>query len=201
MRVGIVMVAGILTSCAACPRPVVGLGTPRIEDRVRGIPKPIVETSAALLEEWRVRRCQVLFEPAFSRPHAVWFVQDDVAADATVVVKLLTNDGVQSYSAPLDRNTALRLSKLCLASLTTRTKTCERIGMDGVWYHAAHPISDRSYAMASFWSPKQATVAKDLAVVAEALRSYATTPAALRSPAWLALQEAANQLAARLANP
>lgn len=200
MRVGILIVAGTLAACTACPRPVVGLGAPRVEDRVRGIPRPLVESSATLLDETQARRCQILFEPAFSSPHAVWFVQDNVAADATVFVKLRTHDGVQSYSAPLDRNTALRLSKLCLASLTTRTKACERIGTDGVWYHAAHPSSDHSYAMASFWSPRQATVAKDFVKVVEALRNYATMPEALRSPAWLALQEAANELAERLAD-
>jgi hypothetical protein len=141
-----------------------------------------------------------LFEPAFSSPHAVWFVQDDAAADATVLVRVQAEDQIQSYSAPLDRNTAVRLSKVCLATLTLRDETCPRRGMDGVWYHAAHPSTAHVYAMASFWSPRAGTLAMAFVKVAEALRNYATVPEALRAPAWSALQEAIDALAERLAN-
>jgi hypothetical protein len=200
VRVGLVIATVTLASCAPCPRPVFGLGAPRVEDQERGVPKVLVEASATLLDESQVRRCQVLFEPAFSNAHAVWFVQDDTAVDAMVVVRVRLDDRIQSYSAPLDHGTGLRLSKLCLASLTSRTEGCGRRGMDGVWYHVAHPQTAHSYAMASFWSPRQGTVASDFVRVAEALRNYATVPATLRSPAWLALQEAANSLSTRLAS-
>jgi len=199
MRPGIVIAAATLAACASCPQPVLGLGSPRVEDQEHGIPRAILDDSAALLDQTQVRRCQVVFEPAFSSAHAVWFVQNSPAADAMVFVKVRANDQIQSYSALLDGNTASRLSKLCLASLSSRTETCQPLGMDGVWYHAAHPKPSGSYEMASFWSPRRGTVASTFVGVAEALRNYATMPQSLRSPAWLALQEAANRLSERLA--
>lgn len=197
-RIVVAALALALASCSSCPRPVVGLGNPRIQDQARGLPRAIDETSVALLDETKVRHCQVLFEPAFSSAYAVWFVQDEAMADVTVVLKVGANDQTQSYAAPIDRNTAERLSKLCLASLTTRVGDCGRLGYDGVWYHAAHPGPAHGYAMASFWSPKPGTLAHDFVKVAEALRDYAALPEALRHPAWLALQEAMDRLTDRL---
>lgn len=200
MRVETMMLGVVLASCSACPQPVMGLGAPKVVDRAQGLPKPMRETAAGLLDETQVRRCQVLFEPAFSSAHAVWLVQGDPAADATVFVRIRTAGDDQSYSAPLDRNTALRLSELCLASVSSRSETCPRHGVDGVWYHAAHPDSSHSYAMASFWSPRRGTVASAFVKVAEALRNYATSSATLRSPAWLALREASDGLSEHLAS-
>jgi hypothetical protein len=200
MRIAIGIVAVTFVSCAECPQRIVGPGTARIEDSSLGLPIPVVQSSIDLLVPTAVRRCQVLFEPAFSSPYAVWFVQDNEAADATVVVRVHTHDRIESYSALLDRGTAVRLSRLCLASLTLATTSCSRIGMDGVWYHAAHPKTAQSYAMASFWSPQPGTLPNAFVKVAEALRNYATLPEALRSPAWIALQEAADSLSVQLGN-
>jgi hypothetical protein len=141
----------------------------------------------------------MVFEPAFGNPHAVWFVQSNDAADATVFVKVHARDGIESYSALLDRNSARRLSQVCIAALTADFTACERLGADGVWYHAAHPLPTRSYAMASFWTPRQGSVVNAFVKVAEALRSYATVPQSLRSQAWLTLQESENDLSKRLA--
>ena len=172
---------------------------PRVEDKASGIPRTISETSQGLLDLTQTRRCQVVFEPAFSSPHAVWFVQNNAAADATVFVKVHAIDGVESYSAPLDRISARRLSQLCLTALTADFSSCERLGVDGVWYHAAHPLAAHAYAMASFWTPRQDTVANALVSVAEALRNYATLPESLRSQARTRLRESEDDLSRRLA--
>lgn len=191
----------MLSACRACPRPLLGLGAPRLEDQARGIPKTHVDASKALLDLAQTRRCQVLFTPAFQSPHAVWFVQDDAAGEATVFVRILANEQLQSFSAPLDIGTAMRLSQLCLKALTADFASCEHWGHDGVWYHAAHPRVADSYVMASFWSPRQGTVAKAFVKVAEALRNYATLPEALRAQAWLTLQESTADFSKRLADP
>lgn len=170
-----------------------------VEDKASGVPRTIRETAHGLLDLTQTRRCQVVFEPAFGNAHAVWFVQNEAAADATVFVKVYAEDGVQSYSAPLDRNTALRLSRVCLTALTADFTSCGRYGSDGVWYHAAHPLPTAGYAMASFWTPRQGTVADALVKVVEALRNYATLPESLRFQAWLVLEESQKDLSKRLA--
>jgi hypothetical protein len=199
MRVAILALVGVLSSCAVCRRPVTGLGLPRVEDKARGVPKTIWETSHGLLDLAQMRRCQVVLEPAFSNPHAVWFVQNGAWTEATVFVKVHTNDGVESYSAVLDGSTAGRLSQLCLTALTADFRSCEPLGRDGVWYHVAHPLPTHAYAMASFWTPRQGTVANAVVKVAEALRNYATLPESLRYQAWIRLQESENDLSKRLA--
>jgi hypothetical protein len=199
MRAAILALVGVLCSCTACPRPATGLGAPRVQDLALGIPRTISESSRGLLDLSQARRCQMVFEPAFSNPHAVWFVQHDDRADATVFVKVRANDGSESYSALLDPSTALRLSRLCLAALTADFASCERLGYDGVWYHAAHPLPTRAYAMASFWTPRHGSVANAFVKVAEALRSYATVPQSLRSQAWTTLQQSESALSKRLA--
>jgi hypothetical protein len=199
VRIKVVIAAAAVASCtAACPRPVVGLGSARVEDGARGIPKTVSPASLGLLEEALARRCQVLFEPSFASPHAVWIVQEGEAADATVFVKVRINDDIATYSAALDGHTAARLSNLCRAALSSKAEACARSGSDGTWYHAAHPDGASSYLMASFWSPRTGTLADAFVKLAEALRNYATLPAPLRSESWYALQEAANDLGTRL---
>lgn len=199
MRRGIVLAAAVVAGCTTCPQPVVGLGSARVEDQARGIPKAFSQGSAGLLDGAGARRCQVLFEPAFTSPNAVWFVQNGSEEDATVFVRVRMKDETASYSAPLDRSTAARLSALCLAALSSKAEACERRGYDGTWYHAAHPERASSYLMASFWSPRTGTPADAFVKLAEALRNYATLPITLRPDAWIALQDAANGLYRRLA--
>jgi hypothetical protein len=201
MRIWIIVLAALLGSCARCPRPAVGLGAPRVADQASGLPKTYADVSNALLDMSQTRRCQVLFEPAFENPHAVWFVLDDARGDATVFVRLFVNHEVQSFSTSLDRGTALRLSRSCLTALTSDFPSCQRWGHDGAWYHAAHPRAAGSYAMASFWTPGPGTVANAFVKVAEALRNYATLPQPLGRQAWLTLQEAEREFSKRLADP
>jgi hypothetical protein len=74
----------------------VGLGAPRILDHARGIPKTHGDASKVLLDSTQTRRCQLLFEPAFHSPPAVWFVLDDADEDATVYLRILANDRLQN---------------------------------------------------------------------------------------------------------
>lgn len=142
-----------------------------------------------LLDERRPRLCQMVFEPAFSARHAVWFVQDGPRSNAVVIVRVQVGADVQSSSAPLDAGTAARLARLCLTTLTADFASCERRGFDGVWYHSAHPEPSGGYVMASFWSPSRGTIADALVRMSEALRDYAALPEALRPRAWIRLQE------------
>ena len=184
----------LLSSCASCPRPQVGLGAPRVANQATGMPQPIFDDSSGLLDEHQVRQCQVLFEPSFGNRHAVWIGQTNPDGGANVFVRVRTPAGTEAFSAPLDAATATRLSRLCLAALSARSSSCERLGVDGVWYHAAHPAPVGGYVMASFWSPRHGSIADAFVKFAEALRDYATLPQALRAAAWLRLDEAARAL-------
>lgn len=195
MRFLLFTFATLLNSCTSCPRPQVGLGAPRVEDRARGIPEVSFDDARGLLDEQQVRRCQVLFEPAFSNRHAVWIVQLSPEREAEVVVHIRGGSGIDVFSAPLSAGTAARLSRLCLATLTADFSSCKRTGFDGVWYHAAHPAPAGGYVMAAFWTPRRGTVAEAFAAVAEALRDYAVLPPTLRGPAWLRLVTSADTLA------
>ena len=188
----------LLSSCASCPRPQVGLGAPRVANQAAGMPKPIWDDARGLIDEQQVRQCQVLFEPSFGSRHAVWITPTSPDGGANVFVRVRTSTGTEAFSAPLEAATATRLSRLCLAALTARFSSCERLGADGVWYHAAHPAPVGGYAMASFWSPRQGDIAYSFVKVAEALRDYATLPQALRAQAWLRLNEAAGALSGLL---
>jgi hypothetical protein len=189
----------LLGGCASCPRPVVGLGEPEALDPRLGLPEKGSADMRALLDEPRPRHCQMVFEPAFSFAHAVWFVQDDPRSEAQVIVRVDTRTGLQSFDARLDRGTASRLSRLCLAALTSSLESCATLGMDGTWYHFASPAPDGGYVMATFWSPRRDTFADAVVELAEALRDYAAIPPLLRYGAWGRIQEAEDVLSKRLA--
>jgi hypothetical protein len=91
------------------------------------------------------------------------------------------------------------LARLCLTTLTADFASCESRGLDGVWYHSAHPEPSGGYAMASFWSPSRGTIADALVRMTEALRDYAALPEALRRRAWVRLQESESTLSELLA--
>lgn len=146
-----------------------------------------------LIQRGAKRYCQVLFEPAFAAHHAVWLTAEG-SDDARVHVSVLAEAARHSFEAPLDRRTATLLKRLCHSFLTPPPPMCARIGPDGVWYHAAHFVGARGYAMRSFWSPKAGTTDEKLVRVAEALRDYAVAPEQLRSVYWLSIQRTASSL-------
>jgi hypothetical protein len=184
----------LLGACASCPRPVMGLGEPDVENQELGLPKPVSGHVRALLDDARPRHCQMVFEPAFSFDRAVWFVHDDPRSDARLIARVRTDAGIQSFEAPLDGSTALRLSRLCLAALTAEIDSCASRGMDGTHYHFANPSPDRGYVMATFWTPRRGTLARAVVELADALRDYAAIPETMRYPLWIRIQEAESEL-------
>ena len=175
-------------ACSTCPMPVVGIG-PRFPPGQReGVPDNLlylVDTTAS-------RKCQLIAKPTMlTQPYAVWLVQNTRAMDAIVFARVVTGSKADTYSAPLDGRTAAMLSALCSASLTFKSETCHRRGMDGVWYYAAHSESTGAYATAYFWSPDPDGVPGALLKLLVTLRDYAVVPESLRATKWVELQNAA----------
>lgn len=168
---------------------------PRVASQTRGIPQTVWEGSSALIGREPRRYCQVLFEPAFSTHHAVWLTQQSASAEGKVSVSVRTSEtAVELYETSLDERTSALLGRLCRAFLTSEPPACARIGLDGVWYHAAHHLSDSGYAMRSLWSPKRDSLDGKFVRLAEALRDYATARPALRMEYWWNIQRAALEL-------
>jgi hypothetical protein len=166
---------------------------PRVASRRDGMPETISSGRAVLIKPEPRRYCQVVFEPAFSTDHALWFTIQ-TSGDARVSVSTLTEDKADFFEASLDSRTAARLKRLCHSFLTAPRPPCARIGYDGVWYHAAHHVGDSGYAMRSFWSPRRGSVDEKFVRLAEALRDYVVAPLQLRSVYWWHIQSAESEL-------
>jgi hypothetical protein len=169
----------------------------RVASRLEGVPETYSGSRATLIKLEPKRYCQVLFEPAFATPHAVWFTVQP-SGDARVSVSVLAEGTPEFSEAPLDGRTAKILERLCRRFLTSDEPTCARLGVDGVTYHAAHYVGESGYAMRSFWSPKTGTSDEKFVRVAEALRDYAVAPERFRSVYWWSIHRAAGELGCAL---
>lgn len=164
------------------------------DDHVRGIPDAIVERDAELVrtESPRARHCQVLIEPSFSIPHAVWYTYGDSDL-ATVVVRFERPSGNQERTAEIDEGTARRLDGLCERFLRDPPE-CERSGLDGTFFHVAHYVARSSYLMRTFWSPRDESIDASFVAMIGALRDYVLVPDAMRSVKWHDVQRSALML-------
>jgi hypothetical protein len=96
-------------------------------------------------------------------------------------------------------DTATRLGNLCADAVQRLMEAqCLLRGHDGVFYHAAYARSVDGYDTATFWSPDERGVDRQLADVAEALRDYATAPKVLARELWRRLRNAEERLRQRL---
>jgi hypothetical protein len=191
-RSAVLALVPLLVACAAS-RPCVPVES-RVLSRSQGIPKPIFAGSEALLTKDENRICQVLFEPAFAAPNAVWLTvspSGNVVVSVTVLTKVFH---VERYTAELDGDTVSRLNGLCADFLSRSPEVCDHIGYDGVWYHAAHYVEGRGYLMRSFWHPHTDGVDHRFVELAEALRDYTVSPAFLRAERWVRIQDTSGAL-------
>ena len=172
----LVLMLSYVSGCASAP---CAPENHRIRSKLEGVPETFSNELAALIEPEPRRYCQVLFEPAFATSHAVWLTAHPEGG-ARVTVTVTTEHEPEFFEAELDRNTATLLERECRSFLTTPPPKCAHIGLDGVWYHAAHYVGDSGYVMRSFWSPKPGTRDEKFVRLAEALRDYAIAPQRLR---------------------
>lgn len=189
MHVGRLSAAALLATVSLCcaPRGVAGPCS-RGADSWTGIPD-LPSGAAENLLVRPSRKCQAVFEPAFSVTHAVYFVQARPGEKVTVVVAIRRAEAVETHSASLDARTASLLDKACERFLV-RSLDCRRRGVDGVWYHFAHNDRRGRYLASSVWSPPRSSDAGAFVTLAEALRDYGAAREALRPVYWWRLQDA-----------
>ena len=186
----IVLTLSYVSGCASAP---CIPEKPRIRSRLDGVPETLASDRAELIQPEPRRYCQVLFEPAFATDHAVWLLVHP-GGGARVAVSVATEGAPEILEAELDRSTATLLERECRSFLTSAPPTCERVGVDGVWYHAAHYVGESGYAMRSFWSPKPGTRDEKFVRLTEAIRDYAIAPERLRSVYFWNIHRAAAEL-------
>ena len=133
----------------------------------------------SLLGAERRRSCQMVANPSFATPHAIFVVEPlRGTAEAHVTIKI-SESKVEAHAAPIPAITARRLVRVCETMIDRAVQQPAKL-RDGTRYHVAALAHTGTYKYAVTHSPSFRSDAREFVHMMQSLRDYVLVPEPMR---------------------